>query len=135
MKQLLDKFVALEKELALERGDFVLFSLFERDDAQGKWDVVISASWLDANQKESMHFIANRIRAKFKSEELISLSRVVLLSPTDAFVRNVNSAVQVEHGRAELLNNAFNGMEIKHAFLITSKRPASNKEAKTASAI
>ena len=132
MNHLLERFLTLERELAVEKGNFVLFSLLERDDAQGKWDVVVSAPWLRPEQKESMHFIVDRIRAKFKAEELVSLSRVVLLSPTDAFVRNVNSAVQVEHGKAELINNVFNGMQIKHAFLITSKRPSPNKESKAA---
>ena len=121
MKKIIEKFISIEKELADEKGSFVLFALFEREDAlNNKQDVVISAPWLGENKKETLRFIIDRISSKLASEELIKLSRVVLLEPTDDIVKSVNNAIQIEHGNAELVDYTFNGILIKHAHIVTS---------------
>lgn len=128
MKEIIEKFIFIEKELADEKGSFVLFALFEREDALNKQDVVISARWLGKNKKETLKFIIDRINSKLASEELIKLSRVVLLEPTDDIVKSVNNAIQIEHGNAELVNVIFNGILIKHAHIVTSKHPLYEKD-------
>jgi hypothetical protein len=47
-------------------------------------------------------------------------SRVVVLSPTDPFVKSLG-IVGSEHGITKLLSNTFNGIFVKEAYLITSK--------------
>lgn len=128
MKKIIEKFISIEEELADEKGSFVLFALFEREDALlDKQDVVISASWLGENKKETLRFIVDKINSKLTSEELIRLSRVVLLEPTNDLVNDVNNTIYVEHGNVELVDYTFNGIPIKHARIITSKRPANQQ--------
>jgi len=128
MKTIIEKFISIEKELADEKGSFVLFALFKREDALlDKQDVVISASWLGKNKKEALRFIVDKINSKLTPEEVINLTMVVLLEPTDNLVKNVNTAVNVEHGNVKMLNVTLNGIPIKHAHIITSKRPANEK--------
>lgn len=124
MKKIIEKFISIEKELADEKGSFVLFALFEREDALDKQDVVISAPWLGENKKETLRFIIDKINSKLTSEELIQLSRVVLLEPTNNLVKDVNSVINIERGNVELVDYVFNGIPIKHARIITSKHPA-----------
>lgn len=122
MKEVIEKFILLEKDIADEKGGFVLFALFEREDAPNKWDVVISAHWFGEDKKETLKFIVRKINLKLTPEERVMLSRVVLLDPTDNLVKNVNSTTCIEHGNAEFVDCVFNGIVIKHAHIVTSKR-------------
>ena len=46
-KQLVKKFVSLERDVSAEKGGFSLFGLFHREEASfDKWDLVIAAPWL-----------------------------------------------------------------------------------------
>jgi hypothetical protein len=57
------------------------------------------------------------------SEELTSLSRIVFVDPNDPAVQSLNNAIHVEHGSVEVKDSNFFGLPIKHAFIVTSKRP------------
>ena len=45
MNDLAEKVSLVEKDIAKERGSLNLFALFEREDLNDRWDLVISASW------------------------------------------------------------------------------------------
>ena len=124
MKKIIEKFISLEKEVADERGNFVLFGLFLREDAPNRWDVVISAPWLGENKKEPLNFIVRKVTSKIEPQELVMLSGIVLLEPSEDFVKSVNSDIRVEHGNAEFVNYVFNGMAMKRAHIVTSKQDA-----------
>jgi hypothetical protein len=118
--QVIEKFRQIEVEISAEKGDFTLFALVEREDSLGKWDVVVSASWIGKNEKSLIETIAAKIHKNLSKEEQIRLSRIVVLPPSDSLVRNLNM-IGVEHGTVKLSNNTFNGILIKEAYLITSK--------------
>jgi len=54
MKQILDKFVSLERDIASEKGEFSLFALFLREDAEDNWDLLASAPWLEKRIKRKV---------------------------------------------------------------------------------
>jgi len=110
----------IEVETAAEKGGFTLFALIEREDSFGKWDVVVSAKWIKDNEKTLINSIASKISKKLSRNEQLMLSRIVVLSPTDPFVKNLNM-IAVEHGTIKLTNNSFNGIFVKEAYLITFK--------------
>lgn len=122
MKELLDKFVDLERVLSEERGEFSIFALFLREDALDKWDLIVAAPWIDANVKESLAHITSRIQKLFSPEELTQLSRVVVVDLANPAVQAMNQAIRVNHGQAEIQDSSFFGLQIKHAHVITSQR-------------
>lgn len=125
MKKTIEKFISLEKEMADEKGGFVLFGLFLREEAPNRWDVVISAPWFGENKNEPLNFIVKTFTSKLEEQELVILSRIVLLDPWEDFVKEVHGSVaSVEHGNLELVNYVFNGMDMKRAHIITSKQNA-----------
>ena len=120
--ELAGKFAGLETDISAERGDFVLFALFLREDVADRWDLIVSAPWAMADQKGALDYMVNKIKADLGPQDLTQLSRIVFVDPKDAAVASINKAVHVEHGSAEFRDVNFFGLPIKHAFIITSKQ-------------
>ena len=95
---IVDKFVEIEREIASEKGDFVLFALLEREERPGRWDVVAAAPWLGEDKRPALDYIIRKIDRNLSREERETLSRVVLLDPSDAFVVTVNRDFRVADG-------------------------------------
>lgn len=126
MKQMIDKLAALEHDIASEKGEFSLFALFLREDVENKWDLLASAPWLETNEKAGLEYLVNQIRSRLDTQELLSLSRIVLLENDNPVLEAVRRAIRVRHGRVEVEDSEFFGVSIKHAYLITSQRENSN---------
>ena len=122
MKELLERFIRIERTLSDEKGGFALFALFLREDAADKWDLIVAAPWIELDRKEALSLITKNIQDTFASEELSLLSRVVLVDLANPAVEAVNQAVAIQHGQAEVRDSNFFGLQIKHAYIITSHR-------------
>lgn len=116
------KFAKFESDVAASRGDFALFALFLREDVPDRWDLIVSAPWV-SNQKAELSYLVDRIKSDLGPNELTQLSRIVFVDPTDPAVQSLNKAIQVEHGSVEVRDSNFFGLAVKHAVIITSKRP------------
>ena len=124
MKELVDKLVSLERDVSDERGKFYLFALFLREDAQDKWDLMVSAPWIQADKKEALNYLATQIQSRLIPAELIRSSRIVLIDTDNPALEAINKAIGVEHGKAEVRDSNFFGLQIDHAYIVTSKRPS-----------
>jgi hypothetical protein len=122
MKELLEKFLDLERNLSEERGRFSLFALFLREDASDKWDLIVAAPWIEADRKQALADITQRIQQTFAAEDVSRLSRVVLVEPGNPAIEAVNQAIRVQHGNAEVKDSNFFGLQVKHAYIISSER-------------
>src|SRR5437667_8633201 len=121
--ELSEKFRDLEARIAEEKGNFVLFALFMREDVPDRWDLLVSAPWVGSNKREAVEYFVNQIKSRLGEQDLTSLARIVVVDPQDAAVQALNRAVQIEHGGVEVRDSSFFGLPVKHAFIITSKRP------------
>jgi len=122
MKELIDKLVQVEKDISSEKGSFLLFALFLREEAQDLWDLVIAACWVDDNKSESLKYLSAHLNKYLKPEELIKLSRILPIDSNNPGLKAIHKAIQIEHGNAEIRDCNFFGLQIKHAYMITSKR-------------
>ncbi len=122
MKDLIAEFREIELLISTEKGAFNLFALFLREDSPNKWDLVVSAPWIKAHDKETLDYFAKHLRSRLETGELIALSRVVLLDQGNLGLEAVHKALSIEHGTAEVKDSNFFGMQIKHGFIITSRR-------------
>ena len=123
-RKMIEKLTDIEKKLADERGSFALFGVFLREGSPNRWEIVVSAPWLDEHSRESLEFIIKSIHPNFELQEWIMMATVILLDPSQEFVKEVNEEVNVEHGNVRIMGYEFNGMEIKRAHIITSKPDA-----------
>ncbi len=118
----LEKLASLERELSGEKGDFSLFGLFLREDAQDedKWDILVAAPWLDADKKEGLAYLAKEIQQRLESDELLSISRIVVLERSNPTLEAIHKAVNVKHDRTEVRDSNFFGIQITRAYINTS---------------
>ena len=122
-RELVERFRGLESEIAAERGGFVLFALFMREDVPDRWDLIVSAPWVGRDKDGAVGFLADQIKLRLGEQDLTNLSRIVFVNPDDPRVESLNRAFGVEHGSVEIANTHVFGLPIKHAYIITSKRP------------
>jgi hypothetical protein len=123
MKDRIDTFVELERAISDEKGSFWLFALFLREDAQDRWDLVLSASWTQGNVKEALQYVAGKVQEVFGPSELAELSRIVIVDKDNPLLDAANRATRTEHRVAEVTDRDFVGLPIKHAYIITSLSP------------
>jgi len=121
-KETREKLALLEREVSDEKGEFSLFGLFLREDAQDedKWDILVSALWLDADKKESLAYLAKEIQKRLEPDELLSISRIVVLERGDPILEAIHKAVNVKHGKVEVKDSNFSGIQITQACISTS---------------
>ena len=112
----------LEREVSAQKGEFSLFGLFLREDAQNKdkWDLLVSATWLEENKGEGLAYLSEEIRKRLEPDELLCISRIVVLEKGNPILEAIHKAVNVKHGNVELKNNNFSGVEITQACISTS---------------
>jgi hypothetical protein len=135
MRELAEKLGRLERTLSEEEGPFDLFALFLREDAPDVWDLVVAAKWIDADEPAALAAISRRVSASLRPDEITKISRVVVVERTDPALKAITSAMSVDHGLAEVANNTFFGLAIRHAFIITAHlNPPPNKVLQRAAA-
>ena len=122
MKALVEKLRKLEQEVATEKGPFQLFALFLREDAPDVWDLLVSAPWIEADKGAALRYLAIKLNESATPQELTILSRIVIIEQANPALAAMQSAMNVEHGSAEIQGSNFFGLQIKHAFVITSRR-------------
>jgi len=122
MKELINKFREIESSLSEEKGEFNLFALFLREGSANKWDLLVSADWIEGNKSESLQIIAQRIQEHLDKKELVNISRIVLIEDDNPALEAFHRAINVEHGSAEIKDSNFFGLQIEHAYVIASRR-------------
>ena len=121
--QMAHKFRAAEEKVAAARGPFTLFGLFKQ--AKGRWDLVVSASWLKTDFEGTQEIII-LLRDHMQIQDWDLIGAVFPLEPSADYVRWITSRYKMEHEAIELAGALINDVPITHAFLITSNpSPAS----------
>ena len=116
---LFDKFQQAEEELSREHGRFSLFGLFERRNLIGRWDVVLSASWLGTDYAARKWMVKN-LQWRFTDEEWLKLAGVVPLNPVGEFVTDIGLLYPMEHGLKHIPSIVLSGLEINRGVIITA---------------
>ena len=74
------RFVQVEREITMDRGDFVLFGLFLRQTESGeKWYLMVSAPWATPTL-EVYEYISSAIHAHAGTENINELSGIIVIN-------------------------------------------------------
>ena len=127
----IEKFRRVMEDMSAERGEFVFFGLFLREEAPDTWDLVISAPWLETGKLKALGEFVEKVTAIVGKQELLTLSRIVTLNHDDPNLEAVLKTVQVDNGPLELWHPDFFGLDIKHAYILRAKRSIQPEPAAT----
>jgi hypothetical protein len=124
MREIAERLRAKEQEMAAEKGAFLLFALFLREDAPDLWDLVVSAPWIEADKGQALAYIASKVKEALSPDEVTKLSRIALVDRNNPALEAIQRAIHIEHGLADVQDSIFFGMPIRHAYIVTSRREA-----------
>jgi len=115
----------LEKAVgAIEKahGPFTLFGLFLREDSPNKWDLVVSAPWLEEGKLKALGDFVGELKQTIAEEELLSLSRIITLDDDDPALHAILRAVTTTKFTVELRGVDLFGLAISHAYIMRAAK-------------
>jgi len=117
---ILEKLKTVRSKVIEKFDRLSLFVVIKRVDVN-LWDFVFASEKLD--NPENLKVIADIISKELDRNEIISISRVVLLDSTDPFAKNFNSTFNVGDGNGYMTisDSQINNIRIKEAYLFFSK--------------
>ncbi|MBM4031976.1 MAG: hypothetical protein FJ291_09345 [Planctomycetes bacterium] len=126
---MVDKVVPLALRITKEKGEFALFGLFLREDAPNRWDLVVSAPWLDRDRMGGMEYLARKLRSRLATDELVTVSGIVVLETQSQGVRDMQRWRAIRGTPQRLENVELFGLAIKEAYVAVCQDPRKNREA------
>ena len=112
------------REIAAKKGQFALFGVFMRADGPGKWDLVVSAPWLETGTLKVRSEFTALLSESIGEKSLVELARIVTLKAGDPSVKAVMSAFSVEDGELRVQRSTLFGLEIEDGIIFRAKRAA-----------
>lgn len=126
MKSILEKLKNVVYSLENEHGPLLVCALFLRIDPLEKWDIVLSASWLNPSDISSYNLVTSKIQSVLSKSELIQLARIVILEDSDPVVSFLQNSATVTNGQfGEVSGDIFTekfGFTIKKAYLLRCQK-------------
>lgn len=126
MKETIDKIKVSIQSLEKEYGPLLICALFLREEPLERWDVVVSAQWLNPQEMQSYKTVSSKLQESLSDSELVQLSRIVILGQDDPVVSYLQGLDTITNGgykelRAEELSAKFK-FTIKRAYLLRSQK-------------
>jgi hypothetical protein len=105
-----------------EHGPFVLAGLFMREDSPSRWDLVVSAPWLQRGKLLALGEFVKRLSDALGQEEVLSLSRIVTLNRSDPALQSILHEVgTITEPVAKIGDNLF-GLPLEQAHILRAHR-------------
>jgi hypothetical protein len=121
MKTIAEKLKDLEKALAKKPIDkpIKFLGLFLREEYD-KWDLFISADWLDNDVRSGLEFLVLELRKTLTEDEVLKLSRIVPYPTSMDLPHAFSEKVTTRQGIKELRDVKFFDTSIRDAFIIVA---------------
>jgi hypothetical protein len=124
-KDLLDKFVAIERATAEANGEFKLFGLVSPAEYSRPWSVVVSAQWEEGETMlDLIEAVAVELQPRISKTDAWYISRKAPYKTTSEFVQMLTEQYPTDGEVLEVPSFRIDGVEYQ-AYLIAS-RPAKN---------
>lgn len=127
MKEILEKLNTSLITLEKERGPVLIFALFLREDPLEKWDILVSAPWLNASDMDAYRIVVSDIRKELNSIDFMKFARLVILDPEDPVVPFLLELEPIKNGEykelpIDELSERFK-FTIKKAYILRAHKP------------
>ena len=110
---------AAGRAIASAHGPFALFVLAEREEAPGKWDLLVSAPWLETSRKGIQQMV-DRLKVYLKPTDWVQLASITPLSSSMDYVQWIAREYDVQHDSQEVIASFWDSLFIPHGCVITA---------------
>ena len=100
---------------------FDFAAIIEREDAGERWDLAVSADWID--EYDFIETVAPKLSEVLSDSELIKLGRIVVLNPMGEFMQEYNQRIGPVTEDRDLFNITFGGIPVRHAHVFGAQTP------------
>lgn len=122
-----------EKAIASTHGQFVLLVLAEREEAPGKWDLLVSAFWLDTN-RQGVQQMVDLLKPYLTESDWLALASITPLAPTLEYVQWIARKYNMQHSNPEVIDAFWDSLFIPHGYVITASPSPARTAAETVAA-
>jgi hypothetical protein len=125
MKIDIEQFRKLMHHVSALKGDFHLFGLFIPEDAElhDRWDLVISAPWLDSKHFEALREFTEYLSSIVSLDQRMSLSMVVNIDTDDPRLDTILKTFDIDDGAVLVKDEEFFDMDMKRAYILRATKP------------
>lgn len=124
MNELASKIRSVEQHIADEKGPLYLCALLEPTDyLYDRWDLLISAPWAKRD-RDTVLYVADVLNRHLTRQERRRVSSITVLDPSEHPVKEIHERYDVEHGKVEVLDAVYMDLDVRRAYIITSRRAA-----------
>ena len=116
---LVERLRAAGRAIASAHGSFALFVLAEREEAPGKWDLLVSAPWLETSRKGIQQMV-DRLKVYLKPTDWVQLASITPRSPSMDYVQWIARKCDVQHDSQEVIAPFWDSLFIPHGCVITA---------------
>lgn len=120
-----EKLRKLMDKIEAQRGRFTLFGLFMREESPGKWDLALSAPWLEQGKLKALGEFVKEMSDNLGEEQVLSFSRIVTLNRDDPTLHAILEEVGGMRKPIERQGRNLFGLPIEHAYILRATRPRS----------
>lgn len=104
MSTIINKIRIAIDDLEKENSLLLICALFLRKEPLKKWDILISAPWLNPQEMKSYDIVSKKLRNVLGDSDLVKFSRIVLLKTDDPVVLYLQKLGQSFSGNVKKLN-------------------------------
>ena len=108
-----------ETTIASMHGQFILFVLAEREEVPDKWDLLVSAPWLDTNRRGVQQMV-DLLNPYLTATDWLALASITPLPPSLEYVQWIAQNYDIQHGNQEVINTFWDSLFIPHGYVITA---------------
>lgn len=126
----IDPFRKAMHRIASRKGDFTLFALFRRANGLGRWDLVVSAPWLEKGKSKAFGELVDLLAKSIDKGSFLQLARVEPIPGNNPTLKSILADFPVDDGERRLRNADLFGLEIAEAIILRAKRPGPKKAAR-----
>lgn len=117
---MVNKYSKILEIIKKEKGDVKLFMIVKFE-SSSKWNVVLSASWVnDENRDEVFKYLRRTLIDFLDEEEKNNITALVILDDKDSFVNNISKVIKLDSGETRFQENEINGLYINDAYIFRS---------------
>lgn len=122
MSNLTEKFQKIVTNISTNKGTLNLFALSYRKNDSQTFDLLISARWINIDDFNFLKYIENLLKQELDSNDILKISRIVLLDPEETSVRAITNCFCINEGNLTIQHSLIGNVPILKMVIFSSNK-------------